>query len=45
MGGVTDPASFEALFTAGADAVQSAAGAFADPLLAQKCITELGETL
>ncbi|MCA0143441.1 dihydroorotate oxidase [Blastococcus sp. LR1] len=45
MGGVTDPASFEALFAAGADAVQSAAGAFADPLLARKCITELGETL
>jgi dihydroorotate dehydrogenase len=45
MGGVTDPASFEALFAAGADAVQSAAGAFADPLLAQKCVTELGETL
>ncbi|NEK86312.1 dihydroorotate oxidase [Blastococcus saxobsidens] len=45
MGGVTDPASFEALFAAGADAVQSAAGAFADPLLAQRCIGALGETL
>ncbi|RBY89219.1 dihydroorotate oxidase [Blastococcus sp. TBT05-19] len=45
MGGVTDPTSFEALIAAGAGAVQSAAGAFADPLLAQKCITELGETL
>ncbi|RBY93793.1 dihydroorotate oxidase [Blastococcus sp. TF02-8] len=45
MGGVTDPASFEALFVAGAGAVQSAAGAFADPLLAQKCTIELGETL
>ncbi|TYP84996.1 dihydroorotate oxidase [Blastococcus xanthinilyticus] len=45
MGGVTDPASFEALFTAGADAVQSAAGAFADPFLARRCIAALGETL
>ncbi|SEL40349.1 Dihydroorotate dehydrogenase [Blastococcus sp. DSM 46786] len=45
MGGVTDPASFEALFAAGADAVQSAAGAFADPLLARRCVDELGETL
>ena len=45
MGGVTDPASFEALFALGADAVQSASGAFADPLLAQRCITALGHTL
>ncbi|MGY1707288.1 dihydroorotate oxidase [Geodermatophilus sp. SYSU D00697] len=45
MGGVTDPASFEALFTAGADAVQSASGAFADPYLARDCIAALGETL
>ncbi|MGY1847132.1 dihydroorotate oxidase [Blastococcus sp. SYSU DS1021] len=45
MGGVTDPASFEAIFTAGADAVQSAAGAFADPFLAQRCVAALGETL
>ncbi|MGY1723726.1 dihydroorotate oxidase [Blastococcus sp. SYSU DS0533] len=45
MGGVTDPASFEALFTAGADAVQSAAGAFADPLLARRCVDALGESL
>jgi dihydroorotate dehydrogenase len=45
MGGVTDPASFEALFALGADAVQSAAGAFADPFLAQRCIAALGETL
>ncbi|MGY1637387.1 dihydroorotate oxidase [Geodermatophilus sp. SYSU D00742] len=45
MGGVTDPASFQALFAAGADAVQSAAGAFADPYLARDCITALGETL
>ncbi|MGY1689720.1 dihydroorotate oxidase [Geodermatophilus sp. SYSU D01105] len=45
MGGVTDAASFEALFTAGADAVQSASGAFADPYLARDCIAALGETL
>ncbi|MGY2085961.1 dihydroorotate oxidase [Blastococcus sp. SYSU DS0539] len=45
MGGVTDPASFAALFDLGADAVQSAAGAFADPFLAQRCIDALGETL
>lgn len=45
MGGVTDPASFEALFAAGADAVQSASGAFADPHLARDCVAALGETL
>ena len=45
MGGVTDPASFEALFALGADAVQSASGAFADPFLARRCISALGETL
>lgn len=45
MGGVTDPASFEALFTLGADAVQSASGAFADPYLARDCIRALGERL
>ncbi|MGY2128169.1 dihydroorotate oxidase [Blastococcus sp. SYSU DS0617] len=45
MGGVTDPASFEALFAAGADAVQSAAGAFADPFLAQRCTAALAGTL
>ncbi|MBB3081923.1 dihydroorotate oxidase [Geodermatophilus sabuli] len=45
MGGVTDPASFEALFAAGADAVQSASGAFADPYLARDCIAALGQTL
>ncbi|MGY1593376.1 dihydroorotate oxidase [Geodermatophilus sp. SYSU D00708] len=45
MGGVTDPASFAALFAAGADAVQSASGAFADPFLARDCIATLGETL
>lgn len=45
MGGVTDPASFEALFALGADAVQSASGAFADPFLARSCITALGATL
>jgi dihydroorotate dehydrogenase len=45
MGGVTDPDSFAALFAAGADAVQSASGAFADPYLARDCIAALGETL
>lgn len=45
MGGVTDPGSFAALFEAGADAVQSAAGAFADPLLAAACVARLGTTL
>jgi dihydroorotate dehydrogenase len=45
MGGVTDPASFEALFALGADAVQSASGAFAGPYLARDCVTALGETL
>jgi dihydroorotate dehydrogenase len=45
MGGVTDPASFEALFALGADAVQSASGAFANPYLARDCIAALGETL
>jgi dihydroorotate dehydrogenase len=45
MGGVTDPASFEALFAVGADAVQSASGAFADPYLARDCIAALGGTL
>jgi dihydroorotate dehydrogenase len=45
MGGVTDVASFAALWEAGADAVQSAAGAFADPFLARDCITALGGTL
>ncbi|MGY1666490.1 dihydroorotate oxidase [Geodermatophilus sp. SYSU D00696] len=45
MGGVTDPASFAALHAAGADAVQSAAGAFADPFLARDCIAAYGDTL
>ncbi len=45
MGGVTDVASFAALFDAGADAVQSASGAFADPFLARDCIAALGDTL
>ncbi|RFU22751.1 dihydroorotate oxidase [Geodermatophilus marinus] len=45
MGGVTDPASFAALFAAGADAVQSASGAFASPYLARDCTAALGETL
>jgi dihydroorotate dehydrogenase len=45
MGGVTDVASFAALYEAGADAVQSASGAFADPFLARDCIAALGDTL
>ena len=45
MGGVTDADSFAALFDAGADAVQSASGAFADPFLARDCIAALGDTL
>lgn len=45
MGGVTDPASFEALFATGADAVQTAAGAFADPGLAASCTAALASTL
>ncbi|SNS50136.1 Dihydroorotate dehydrogenase [Geodermatophilus pulveris] len=45
MGGVTDPASFAALWEAGADAVQSASGAFADPYLARDCTAALGDTL
>ncbi|MGR6963772.1 dihydroorotate oxidase [Geodermatophilus sp. URMC 61] len=45
MGGVTDPASFAALFALGADAVQSASGAFANPFLARDCVDELGDTL
>ncbi|MGY1736118.1 dihydroorotate oxidase [Geodermatophilus sp. SYSU D00684] len=45
MGGVTDPASFAALWEAGADAVQSASGAFADPFLARDCIAAHGDTL
>lgn len=45
MGGVTDPGSFAALFAAGADAVQSAAGAFADPFLAAACTARLATTL
>ncbi|SDY22736.1 Dihydroorotate dehydrogenase [Geodermatophilus africanus] len=45
MGGVTDPASFAALHDAGADAVQSASGAFADPFLGRDCIAAYGGTL
>jgi dihydroorotate dehydrogenase len=45
MGGVTDVASFAALHEAGADAVQSASGAFADPFLARDCVDALGDTL
>jgi dihydroorotate dehydrogenase len=45
MGGVTDPASFAALYDAGADAVQAASGAFADPFLARDCIAAHGDTL
>jgi dihydroorotate dehydrogenase len=45
MGGVTDAASFAALWEAGADAVQSASGAFADPFLARDAIAAHGDTL
>jgi dihydroorotate dehydrogenase len=45
MGGVTDSVSFEALFALGADAVQSASGAFADPFLARDCVEALGGSL
>jgi dihydroorotate dehydrogenase len=45
MGGVTDPASFAALFALGADAVQSASGAFANPYLARDCVAALGNSL
>lgn len=45
MGGVTDPASFAALYHAGADAVQSASGVFGNPFLADDCVRELGDTL
>ncbi|WP_245900214.1 dihydroorotate oxidase [Geodermatophilus normandii] len=45
MGGVTDVASFAALYDAGADAVQAASGAFADPFLARDCIAALGDAL
>lgn len=45
MGGVTDSASFEALFRAGATVVQTASGAFANPLLAWECVDKVGQTL
>ncbi len=45
MGGVTDPSSFEALYTAGGSAVQTASGSFANPFLAQECVEVLGERL
>jgi dihydroorotate dehydrogenase len=45
MGGVTDPASFSALYELGASAVQTASGAFANPFLADECVTELGSVL
>lgn len=45
MGGVTDPASFEALYLLGASAVQSATGAFANPFLASECVESLGNSL
>ncbi|WP_299957827.1 dihydroorotate oxidase [uncultured Modestobacter sp.] len=45
MGGVTDAASFSALYDLGADAVQTASGAFSDPFLAGACAAGLGGTL
>lgn len=45
MGGVTDPSSFQDLYALGASAVQTATGAFANPLLASECVTALGSSL
>jgi dihydroorotate dehydrogenase len=45
MGGVTDPSSFEALFMAGANVVQTASGALVNPLLAWECGDKVGLTL
>lgn len=45
MGGVTDSTSFAALYEAGALAVQTATGAFANPFLAWECVDRLGEEL
>ncbi len=45
MGGVTDVDSFTALYDAGAVAVQSANGVFANPFLAWECVASIGWTL
>jgi hypothetical protein len=45
MGGVTDPRSFADLYLLGADAIQAATGAFANPALAAECVVALGDTL
>jgi hypothetical protein len=45
MGGVTDPASFLALYEAGASVVQSASGVFANPFLAQDCFDAYADDL
>ncbi|WP_324277538.1 hypothetical protein [Blastococcus brunescens] len=45
MGGVTDPASFRGLFDLGANVVQTASGAFANPFLALECVENSGEVL
>ncbi len=45
MGGVTDPGSFQALFELGANVVQTASGAFANPFLAAECVESIGRQL
>jgi hypothetical protein len=45
MGGVTDVGSFRMLYDAGAGAVQSASGVFANPFLAWDCVDQLGNIL
>lgn len=45
MGGVTDPASLQELYEIGANSVQTATGAFANPFLAAECAEELGSRL
>lgn len=45
MGGVTDPSSFKELYEAGATAVQSASGSFANPFLAWECVDAFGGSL
>ncbi|MBF6172104.1 hypothetical protein [Nocardia blacklockiae] len=45
MGGVTNAASFEALYSAGCNVVQTATGALANPGLAADCIQALGDQL
>lgn len=45
MGGVTDEGSFREMYEAGASAVMSASGAFANPFLADQCIRNFGDRL